>query len=117
MGSFELIEFHYLSQEFHRPDKPARESFYHGASSPGLPLPTDWDDRVGEIFFQDRHAILPPHLVARDVVSQLSPSCASFEKKAGIFQASSLQMCTKRRLQKRNHALPSKAPPWLNNLH
>ena len=85
MGSFELVEFYHLRQEFHRPDQPARESFHHGASSPGLTRPTTTgDDRVEEIFFQDRHALLPPHLVAREVVPQLSPSCASFEMKAGI---------------------------------
>ena len=85
MGSFELVEFHHLSQEFYRLDQPARESLYHGASSPGLPLPTaTWDNRVEEIFFQDRHALLPPHIVAIEVVPQLSPSCASLKTKAGI---------------------------------
>ena len=44
MGSFELVEFYHLRQEFHRPDQPARESLYHGAYSPDLPLPTaTWD--------------------------------------------------------------------------
>ena len=87
MGFFELVEFHHLSQEFHRPDQPARESLYHGASGPGLPLPTATrDDRVEEIF-QDRHDLLPPHLVAREVVPQLSPNCARFEMKAGILSS------------------------------
>ena len=54
MGSFELVEFHHLSQEFYRLDQPARESLYRGVSSPGLPLPASTrDDRVKEIFFQD----------------------------------------------------------------
>ena len=85
MGSFELVEFHHLSQEFYRLDQPARESLYHGASSPGLPLPTATrDDRVEEIFFQDRHALFLPHIVAREVVPQLSLSCASSKTKAGF---------------------------------
>ena len=84
MRSFELIEFHHHSQEFHRPDQPDRESFHHGASSPGLPLPTAiQDDRVEEIY-QDQHVLLPPFLAAREVVPQLSPSCASLGMNAGI---------------------------------
>ena len=88
-GAFELVEFHHLSQEFYRLDQPARESLYHGASSPGLPLPTATrDDRVEEIFFQDRYALLPPHIVAREVVPQLSPSCASLETKGDFAKRS-----------------------------
>ena len=40
MGSFELVEFHHLTQEFHRLDQLAGESFYHDVSRPGLLLLT-----------------------------------------------------------------------------
>ena len=83
MRSFELVEFDHHIQEFHRPDQLARESLYHGDYNPGLPLlTTTRDDRVKEIFFQDRHALLPSHIVASEVVLQLSPSCAISDTKA-----------------------------------